>query len=385
LGNLNGQKEGDSMNNNSINHVSKVRRSLLALLSASALMLSACNMGDTAGLKVAGGTIDGSGDAAKYPGTVYVELDAKDFSGRNHIIRNVGTLVDVGLPNSYALFLSLADVFQTSADGQAQLPIMKTVEVKLFLNNGESSITLPGVSMNGIGFMQDSKGRSYSMVTVGVKAEKAGNVDPGTASKVEDISSKIFLSSPIMVGSQNLRNANTSYIMMAIPKNAHPAINSMRAAKLMTAEERPDPSKLKGVLVGFGENTVGGSRKSDFQLAPALPSVMKRNFADIEALNKSESDQTPLRKLIGSNSAAAAQLWEITGSGLCGSSDGSNYDTGAAVYVDGRFAGFGVISTSKTSGFKGRLDCGKTSKDDMSTLIVSPSSADVAAFKKRFK
>lgn len=347
-------------------------------------MLSACNLGDTAGLKVAGGTIDGSGDAAKYPGTVYVELDAKDFSGRNHIIRNVGTIVDVGLSNSYALFLSLADVFQTSADGQAQLPIMKTVEVKLFLNNGESSITLPGVSMNEDGFMQDSKGRSYSMITVGVKAEKAGSVDPKIARRVEDIASKIFLSSPLMVGRQNLRNANSSYIMMAVPKNAHPAIASMRAPELMVAEDRPEPSKLQGVLVGFGENTVGGSQKSNFQLASALPSVMKRNFADIEALNKSESDQTPLRKLIGANTAVAAQLWEITGSGLCGSSDGSNYDTGAAVYVGGKFAGFGVISTSKTSGYKGRLECSKTSKDDMATMIVSPSAADVAAFKKRF-
>jgi hypothetical protein len=89
--------------------------------------------------------------------------------------------------------------------------------------------------------------------------------------------------------------------------------------------------------------------------------------------------------LIGANSSVADQLWEVTGSGLCGSKDGANYDTGAAVYVDGKFAGFGVASTTKTSGFKGRLDCGKASRDEMSTLIVSPSSADVEAFKKRVK
>ena len=375
------------MNIITIDRVSKVRRSLLALLSASALMLTACNMGDTAGLKVAGGTIDGSGDAAKYPGTVYVELDARDFSGRNHIIRNVGTIADVGLANSYALFLPLADVFKASADGQAQLPIMKTVEVKIFLNNGESSITLPGVAMSNdaSGLMRDSKGRTYPMVTVGVQAEKAGTVRPEIASRVEDIAAKIFLSSPLMVGGQNLRNANTSYIMMAVPKNAHPAIESMKAPKLMTAEERAEPANIKGVIVGFGENMVAGSKKSDFQLAPALPSVMKRNFADIEALNKSEADYTPLRKMIGSNSSVADQLWEVTGSGLCGSKDGSNYDTGAAVYVDGKFAGFGVVSSTKTSGFKGRLDCSKSSRDEMSTLIVSPSSADVDAFKRRFK
>lgn len=385
MGNLNGQKEGDGMNNTNTNSVSKVRRSLLALLSASALMLSACNMGDTAGLKVAGGTIDGSGDAAKYPGTVYVELDARDFAGRNHIMRNVGTIADVGLPNSYALFLSLADVMKPDGDGQAALPILKTVDVKIFLNNGESSITLPGAVTNKSGFMEDSKGRSYSMVTVGVRAEKVGSVDPRISGQVEDIASKIFLPSPLMVGGQNLRNANTSYIMMAVPKNAHPAIQSMRVPKLMTAEERGEPASIKGVIVGFGENMVAGSRKSDFQLAPALPTVMKRNFADIEALNKSEAEHTPLRKLIGSNSSVADQLWEVTGSGLCGSKDGANYDTGAAVYVDGKFAGFGVASSTKTSGFKGRLECSKSSRDDMSTLIVSPSSADVEAFKKRVK
>jgi len=38
-----------------------VSRSLMALLSGSALMLASCNMGDLAGLKVAGGTIDGAG------------------------------------------------------------------------------------------------------------------------------------------------------------------------------------------------------------------------------------------------------------------------------------------------------------------------------------
>lgn len=373
------------MNNTSITNVSKVRRSLLALLSASALMLSACNMGDTAGLKVAGGTIDGAGEAAKYPGTVYVELDAKDFAGRNHIMRNVGTIADVGLANSYALFLSLADVMKANSDGQAALPILKSVDVKIFLNNGESSITLPGAVTNKSGFMEDSKGRSYSMVTIGVKAEKVGSVDSRISGQVEDIASKIFLPSPLMAGGQNLRNANTSYIMMAVPKDAHPAIQSMRVPKLMTAEERAEPANIKGVIVGFGENMVAGSKKSDFQLAPALPSVMKRNYADIEALNKSDADQTPLRRLIGANSSVADQLWEVTGSGLCGSKDGANYDTGAAVYVDGKFAGFGVASTTKTSGFKGRLDCGKASRDEMSTLIVSPSSADVEAFKKRVK
>ena len=360
--------------------------SLLAFMSAALFSLSSCNLGDGAGLKVAGGTIDGSGDAARYPGTVYVELNAKDFGGGTHIIRNVGTIADVGLPDAYALFLSLADIFQVSADGSAVLPVMKTVEVKLFLSNGESSVTLPGMAMNQNGFMQDAQGRTYFMVTVGVKAVKVGQVKPDLQREAEKVAAKIFLDSPLTTASgQNLRNANTSYIMMAVPKNSHPAIAQLKAPKLLVAEERPSASQLRGVVVGFGENTVGGSRKSDFALAPSLPSVMKRNFADISALNKTEAEFTPLRKKIGSATDVEKQLWEITGSGLCGSKDGSNYDTGAGVYVDGKFAGFGVLSSAISQGFKGRLDCGTTSRDDMVTLVVSPSQEDVAAFVAKYR
>jgi hypothetical protein len=197
---------------------------------------------------------------------------------------------------------------------------------------------------------------------------------------------KLFLESPLMTEKGvNLRDANTSYVLFSIPKSSHPALSKMKVPLVMTAEERPDAASLKGIVVGFGENTVGGSRAREFALASSLPSVMKRNYATIEALNKSASDYTPLRKLIGSATSVAQQVWEFTGSGLCGSPDGQNYDTGAAVYVDGKFAGFGVRSTSKSAGFKGRLDCGKTPAEDMVTLVVSPSQEEINQFKARVK
>lgn len=359
---------------------------ILALVTTTSLALSACNLGDVAGLKVAGGTIDGSGESAKYPGTVYVELNARDFSGGSHIIRNVGTIADVGLRDAYALFLSLADVFKVGPDGQAELPVMKSVEVKLFLNNGESSITLPGMEMNRTGFMRDAQGRAYFMVTYGAKALPVGSIPQNFKEEAQLIANKIFIDSPLRLATgQNLRNANTSFIMMAIPKSAHSSIASLRAPKIMAAEERPSAAELKGVVVGFGENTVGGSRKSDFALTAALPSVMKRNFANIEALNKTEAEFTPLRKQIGGDSHVAKQIWEFTGSGLCGSKDGSNYDTGAGVYVNGQFAGFGVLSSAVSQGYKGRLKCESTSREDMVTLVVSPSASDIAEFVKRYK
>jgi hypothetical protein len=361
-------------------------RPILALVSATSLALSACNLGDVAGLKVAGGTIDGAGESAKYPGTVYVELNARDFSGGSHIIRNVGTIADVGLTDAYALFLSLADVFKVGTDGQAELPVMKSVEVKLFLNNGESSITLPGMEMNRNGFMRDAQGRAYFMVTYGAKAIPVGSIPPNLKEEAELVANKIFIDSPLRLATgQNLRNANTSFIMMAVPKSAHRALASLRAPKIMSAEERPSDTDLKGVVVGFGENTVGGSRKSDFALTAALPSVMKRNFANIEALNKTEAEFTPLRKQIGRDAHVAKQVWEFTGSGLCGSKDGSNYDTGAGVYVNGKFAGFGVLSSAISQGYKGRLKCETTSRDDMVTLVVSPSASDIAEFVKRYQ
>jgi hypothetical protein len=263
---------------------------------------------------------------------------------------------------------------------------MKSVEVKLFLNNGESSITLPGMEMNRNGFMRDAEGRAYFMVTYGANAMPVGRIDANLREEADKVARKIFIDSPLRLSSgQNLRNANTSFIMMAVPKSAHPSIASLRAPEVLSAEERPSAAELKGVVVGFGENTVGGSRKSDFALTASLPSVMKRNFANIEALNKTEAEFTPLRKQIGSETGVAKQIWEFTGSGLCGSKDGSNYDTGAGVYVNGKFAGFGVLSSAISQGYKGRLRCESTSREDMVTLVVSPSASDIAEFVKRYQ
>ncbi|MCX6123219.1 MAG: hypothetical protein NTV34_00475, partial [Proteobacteria bacterium] len=136
------------------------------------------------------------------------------------------------------------------------------------------------------------------------------------------------------------------------------------------------------VVVGFGENTVGSEQKNQFSLSNALPSVMKRNFAPIDSLNVAPASYTPLRQLIGSNSAIAKQIFEFSGSGLCGSKDGSNYDTGAAVYVDGKFAGFSVRSTTISAGYKGQLrDCSKVYGKDIATLAVGLTRDQIEKFK----
>lgn len=349
-------------------------------IAVSFVALTSCNVSDKGGLKVAGGTIDGTQGEMKYPGTVYVEMNGVDFNNQPKVIRNVGTIVDVGLPGQHALILSLADVLVNSA-GRSILPIFKSVTLKLYLSDGQDSITLPGMNFTKEGYLKDEKGRSYLMVAVGLKAEKIGNSDiPENA--VRKVTQRLFIESPLTTEKgRNLRDPHTSYLMISVPKDSHPAMAALVAPKMLVAENRPEESSLNNLqVVGFGENIVGGERRGEFALSSSLPSVMKRNYADIQPLNKTPTEYTPLRKLIGNVPAVVKQVWEFTGSGLCGSKDGSNYDTGASVYADGKFVGFAVRSTAKSSGYRGKLECGATSRDDMATLVVSPNNSALQFF-----
>lgn len=351
-------------------------RGILALLM---LVVVACNNNDRGGLKVAGGTIDGSQGATLFPATVYVEMNGKDFNGKDKVIRNVGTFVDVGVPSQLGLVLSLADVFDSSSN----LPVFKTVNLTIYLSGGDvPPVVLPGLQFKNDGTMLDGKGNKYVMLSVGLKAEKVGKSEVPD-DKARGVLKNLFLESPLVTDKGlNVRDPQTSYQMISIPRSVDPALASLKAPKIIPSESRPVESALKDLkMVGFGENIVGGDRKGDFALAAALPSVMKRNYAEVTPLNISSTDSTPLRKLLANTPAAVQQVWEVSGSGLCGSKDGSNYDTGAGIYIgQDQFVGFAVISTAKSSGYKGKLDCAATSRDDMATVIVSPSSEAINKF-----
>ena len=344
--------------------------------------------------------MDGQGDKALYPATVYVDLTGTDFDKQQATRRNVGTLVDVGLRDSYALILSLADLFQ-SQNNIAVLPIMKTVNITLYLSDGKSQILLPTLTMNqNTGALEDGTNK-YFMMTVGVKAVKVGDANSQTDTAVNNLASKLFLESPlnlfnantqpVVVGStpsrpRNLRDSNSSFVMISIPKKAFPALASMKVPEILAAEDRPEAAKLKGTVVGFGDiGFLGNSAKKDaFSLSDALPMTQQRNYAAITALNQSPNQRTPLRALIGDSTNVAQQMWEVTGSGLCGSKDGKSYDTGAAIYIDKKFAGFGVRSTTISSGYKGKLDCNLGAPaDDMAILVISPSRYEIQTFVSR--
>lgn len=356
------------------------------LLVSSMLLHASCKSGNTGGLKVAGGTIDGSSGPMKYPGTVYVELSGLGFDGRPNIVRNVGTLVDIGSSQNLGLVLSLADSIQYSG-GRSILPLFKSATLKLFLSNDNDAITLPGMNFSNDGILKDSQNRSYVTLAVGIKAEKIG---PSKLpdDKVRSFANKVFLEEPLIADGRNYRVPETSYMLIAVPRSAHPSLSAenLKAPSIVAAEDRGDEAALdKLQIVGFGDNVVGGEDKSVFQLNDFLPSVMKRNFADVDALNTDKAQKTPLRTLIGDNSPVSQQIWEISGSGLCGAPDSENFDTGAAVYQDGKFIGFAVRSSSKTSGFKGRLECGSTSRPDMVSIVVSPSRQALAKFRSLVK
>ncbi len=360
------------------NHLRRVVVGCVAL-SLAATMVMSCKKDSDSDIKVAGGTIDGSGSSAKYPGTVYVELNGRGFNDKASVIRNVGTLVDIGLPSSYALILSLSDALYDQG-GRSILPLFKTGSLKLYLSNGEDAITLPGMGFQKDGILRDSQGRSYLTLAVGVRVEKLRNTEV-PENKIRDITNKLFIESPLVAGGgKNLRVPATSYMLIAVPKNSHPALASIAIPKLIVAEDRSiDQDGL--VVAGFGENIAGSEKSKDFSLAAALPSVMKRNYADVKVV----SGPTPMKELMAGNAALSRELWEIEGSGLCGSKDGSNYDTGATVYQGSNMVGFAVVSSTKSSGFKGKLDCASTSRDDMVTLVVSPSRTAIEMFKSRVR
>lgn len=355
-----------------------ISRSSIAatLLVASVGFFVSCNKNDSAGVKVAGGEIDGSGDKAKYPGTVYAELAGTDLNKKPFVIRNVATIVDVGLANHYALVLSLADAL-VEVNGKAQMPLLKEGTISIWMTSGEDKIVLPGMSLQKEGFLKDKQGRSYLMLTMGMKAEKVGSskLSDADARKLED---KFFYKSDLMAGSENYRIPATSYSLIAVPKNAHPSIQALtNVPKLVSAESRVDAEKY--TMVGYGETTVGGVKSKEFSLGGDLPSIMKRNFAEVELLS-----ETPLKKKHAG--ALSKVLPEFKKAGLCGSSDGKNYDTGASIYqADGSFVAFSVVSSTESSGFKGKLSCAATGREDMVTLTVAPTDNEIAEFKRRVK
>lgn len=363
-----------------------------AIFGAAALGIIACNgAGGGGNLKVSGGTADGSGSSAVYPGTVYVDMTGKDFNGNPRTIRNVGNLVDLQLPGGQlTLVLSLADVFVNNG-GVATLPLFKTVDLKIYLSNGGDPIVLPGLVFQNDGSLVDGNKQKFTMVSVGLEAKKIGSSDVAD-DKIRSAAQKLFIPSPLLTAKGlNVREPVTTYQLIAIPRSVNPALQSIKAPTLVASDDaRRSLASL--TMVGFGDTSVGSAESSNaskgFGLSAELPNISKRNFAAVTALNTDPSKYTRLRKLWGESPAVVQQVWEVSGSGLCGANDKdqSNYDTGAGVYAGpSQLVGFAVHSSAISANYRGTLDCTKTIPSDMATVVVSPNSADIAAFKALVK
>lgn len=365
---------------------SVLKKSVMALL---AVGFVACNNhGEKGGLKVAGGTIDGTTGSTLFPATMYVVMEGTDFGGQHRVISNVGTFVTFdGLDgDKIALILSLKDIF-VNVNGRAALPIFQKVNIKLYPSGGSDQvISFPSISFQQDGSLkQEGTNRGFALLSVGLSVvkkdeEASKKLQEKIDEKAEAVIKRVFFEDKLMAGAVNLRDPQSSYQMLIFPRSADPILYGLIAPTLVVADRRGPEAGLKDLkLVGFGENVVGGDRNREFSLASNLPTIMKRNYANIKALNTGANDQTPFRKLTSLNPLAAQQIWEIYGSGLCGSLDNNNYDTGAAVYSGtSNFLGFAVASTSRGNNYKGKVVCKETDRSDMASVIVSPSAAAIS-------
>ncbi len=340
------------------NHLRKLSSSLLfAGLGVATMTMSSCQPSDRTSLRVAGGS---SALAEKYNATVYVELTGRNGSGQEHTIRNVGTIVDVGLSSHVALIMSLADGFD-----KGSIPFFQTAKLKI-LQYPDLSFDI-AIDQSGVTVQKSNTEQpkvKTSLLAVGLRPSTP---PPGT---VSGLAQRLLRESPIAAeGGRNLRVAETSYVMIGLPKE-NGAIPAAKLSKMQLTEGN------KVVVVGFGETGLADNRDQDKKFN--LDGMQARNAAVVTPIL---GESTPLAKL----HPEREHLWEFSGSGLCGSSDGRNYDTGAGVYVDGHFAGFAVRSSTKSSRYKGTLDCKKIfDREDMVTLVVRPHPEDIAAFGQSF-
>jgi hypothetical protein len=351
-----------------------------ALLAA--LTTAACNNDTKSGLRVAGGreNIDG-GDAAaaKYPGTVYVEMKGEDTNGVIRTVRNVGTIFKTNNSSKYGIILSLADAM-LEYNGMQVLPIFKAVQLKVYLSDTKgTAANLPPMQLDTkTGQFKTNDGKFFPVLSVGLATQRVAN------SKIKDsdvapVAQNLLLddSLPVSdgVNSLNLRVQHTSYMLIGVDSSNFANIADKIPSLIPASSSRP---KDNLVMVGFGDVKHKAETESakSLALSDALPEVTKRNYVSVTPL----SVESPISKLTASSQNANSQVWEIQGSGLCGSSDGSNYDTGASIYSGPNVVGIAVRSSSISSKFLGRLDCSAKELSDMVSLVISPSETAIKKF-----
>jgi hypothetical protein len=353
-------------------------------------IMGACKVGEQGEntVKVANGSIEGG---AEFGGTYYCEFQSSINGRTSFKVGNVGTLLDVGIPNHKVLILSLADamVFSDAPSGTptSYLPVAGQVDVKLY--NDKAKTGTPALELNGLQFQRngqlvDQSRTLYSMILVGATVERISNqwVARMVENQVNSVSSRMVFPADILQNGVNLRNIATSFVLLAIPDTK---VGSLAATKALPAQSRPNEQTLAQgdmKIVGYGDYTM----KSESGVV--VQKNNRRNAAKVSPLNTERDTYSPLRKFLEGNSEAISQLWEVKGSGVCGASGEHNYDTGAGIYyrpkdsgTEWTFLGFVPRSSSTSSQYLGPLDCAKTPTENMASLVVSPTQAHFDAIK----
>ena len=356
-----------------------VRSVLLVVGAVLAFTIGACHMPQTSEteIKVAGGSL-----TTDFGATYYARIETFVGGAPSGDISNVATLLDVGAPNHKILLVSLADAFRGVGPGQASgyLPVIDELSIRLFGDSGASG--QPVLSLERLHFQRDGKlTGQIPVVFIGASLERV----PGTfvsrlvASQVQAVGSRVVDPSPLKVGNLDLRNAYSSFVMIALPNQM---VGTLTSARFVAAESRPAETELaEGQLsmVGFGNM----SKLSETRSVEVTQNQM-RNAAPVKPLNLTQDGQTPIRALTASSAQATQQIWEVEGGGICGSRDGKDFDTGAAIYYraqeggEWQFVGFVSRSSSKSGGFLGTALCDQVAPADMASLVISPSQNHVA-------
>ncbi len=327
---------------------------------------------DASGLSVAGGSVDLKGE---FNSSVYVKVHPLRSDGgeidQMEPITSVATILDAGLPGYTVMILSLADSYTNHLiAGQNMMVLPSLVNVSLSIypeNRAAAPVRVEKLSFNERGVLSNGA----KLVVVGAKLLATGAEIParlraydvqGAVNKLND---KIFVpNSSLQFKDVDYRNYLTSFLMIAVPHAVLKgdaaqiaAIKSIKGAALVGVGEA---SKL--TMVGFG-----GTHQN--------ASETKRNYAPVTM-----AAGTGLGATLAGSSFYGRELFEVTGSGLCGqgaTSDERSFDTGASIIdANGNLVGIAVKSESRMNGSLG-YDCQSERLEDVTTLVVAPTQAQI--------
>ncbi len=294
-------------------------------------------------------------------GAIFVEVTPLTLDPKNKLgplVRTAGTFVDIGSSQYFGVVLPLAN-FLFPLDGQSKsyLPIMRSVDLKIWYQKDKPPLELKKISMDLGGKL------SYSLrfAAVGLRLEKS--VDAAKASHrivqslvpealLNQAISKLVSDGKVEVQGRgiNLRNNLTGYLLALVPRDLNQDLKSLRPPSLGEARS---PGEL-------------------FVSIPSLEPAFKEQILKTQIMFKS-----PLGLDLEKQPNLQDSFLEVNGAGIC-----RTEQRGAALLKKGsdqklEFLGFLAASTALAQNFRGSLvACDKVASKEAYSLAVLPSKSE---------